>query len=224
MAGEVSPADGGTAQPPAPALRASDADRERTVDILRVAAGDGRLTAAELDERVEVALTARTAAELAALTADLPATPGLAGPAPQAKELIRIERFGGNDKRVGRWVVPHRMEIKATGGNVTLDFTEAVITQPALRLGVQLHGGNLVLVTRPGIEVDTDELAMAGGNVKIKPAQGPQPPALLTVEITGRIFGGNLVARPPRPPRRTFLQWLLRRPRPAAPAGQLTGR
>lgn len=45
-------------------LRASDADRDR-VDVLRVAAGDGRLTVAELDERLEAALSARTLSELA---------------------------------------------------------------------------------------------------------------------------------------------------------------
>ncbi|MGH3181462.1 MAG: DUF1707 SHOCT-like domain-containing protein, partial [Streptosporangiaceae bacterium] len=42
------------------------------VDILRVAAGDGRLTPAEPDGRLEAALTARTIGELATLTADLP--------------------------------------------------------------------------------------------------------------------------------------------------------
>jgi Domain of unknown function (DUF1707) len=61
-----------------PELRASDDDRDRVVEILRVAAGDGRLTAAELDERVEAALTARTGGELAVLTADLPAAGGQA--------------------------------------------------------------------------------------------------------------------------------------------------
>ncbi|MGD0557565.1 MAG: DUF1707 domain-containing protein [Streptosporangiaceae bacterium] len=54
-------------------MRASDADRDLAVDILRVAAGEGRLTAAELDERLETALTARTISELVTLTADLPA-------------------------------------------------------------------------------------------------------------------------------------------------------
>jgi hypothetical protein len=42
------------------------------VDILRVAAGDGRLTIAELCERVETALSAATVGELADVTADLP--------------------------------------------------------------------------------------------------------------------------------------------------------
>ena len=56
-------------------LRASHVDRDRTVELLRVAAGDGRLTAEELDQRLETALTARTYGELAALTTDLPAIP-----------------------------------------------------------------------------------------------------------------------------------------------------
>ena len=53
-------------------MRASHADRELVVDILRVATGEGRITVAELDERLEAAFTARTIGELAALTADLP--------------------------------------------------------------------------------------------------------------------------------------------------------
>ena len=41
-------------------LRASHEDRDRVVDVLRVAAGDGRLSAEELDSRLECALSART--------------------------------------------------------------------------------------------------------------------------------------------------------------------
>jgi uncharacterized protein DUF1707/2TM domain-containing protein len=54
-------------------LLASDADRERTAERLRSAAGEGRLTPAELEERLETAFSARTEAELEPLTADLPA-------------------------------------------------------------------------------------------------------------------------------------------------------
>jgi hypothetical protein len=55
------------------------------VEVLRVSAGDGRLTAEELDERVEAALTARTYNELAALVADLPNAPGAAVSMPAAR-------------------------------------------------------------------------------------------------------------------------------------------
>ena len=53
-------------------LLVSDADRERVAERLRAAAGDGRLTPAELEERLEVAFSARTDAELEPLVADLP--------------------------------------------------------------------------------------------------------------------------------------------------------
>ena len=53
-------------------LRASDAERERTLTELRGHASEGRLTVEELAERTDAALAARTRAELDALTADLP--------------------------------------------------------------------------------------------------------------------------------------------------------
>jgi hypothetical protein len=53
-------------------MRACDADRERTADLLRGAFVEGRLTQDELDERLGRVYTARTYADLAAQTADLP--------------------------------------------------------------------------------------------------------------------------------------------------------
>ncbi len=59
-------------------LLTSDADRERIAERLRLAAGEGRLTAAELEERLEKAFSARTDAELEPLVADLPEPAGAA--------------------------------------------------------------------------------------------------------------------------------------------------
>jgi len=201
-------------------LRASHEDRDRVVEMLRVAAGDGRLTADELDQRIELALTARTYGELAELVTDLPGAQSAALTPPKPKDVLRIERFGGNARRDGQWVVPQRVEIRVAGGNVTLDFTTAEIRLPSLRIDATVTGGNLVLITKPGIVVDTDGMALVGGDVKVRPQDG-YAPVLLRVEVAGRIFGGNIVVRPPRPPRRTFLQWLLRAPRRAAITARL---
>jgi hypothetical protein len=199
-----------------PELRASHADRDRVVELLRIAAGDGRLTAEELDERLEAALTARTQRELTVLTGDLPAGPdcGLDLAEIPPKDVVRIVRHGGNARSLGRWTVPKRMEIQVKGGNVRLDFTEAVITNSVLQVDVDVRGGNFVIITRPGVVVDADDVEMFGGSVKIHASEGPQPPTILHVEVSGQVRGGNLRARPPRPPRRTLWQWLLRRPRP----------
>jgi hypothetical protein len=187
-----------------PDLRASHEDRDRVVEVLRVAAGDGRLTAEELDERVEVALTARTLGELAVLTVDLPESASEV----VGKDVERIERRGASARRGDGWVVPRRLEIDAEWGEVTLDFTDAVITHDTLHIEVNLRGGALKLLTRPGVVVDTDSLVLEYGGVKNRSAAGPGVPVDLRVEIHGRMNFGQLVVRPQR---RGFLR---RAPRP----------
>lgn len=219
MTGEVSPADpGGPGVRPIASdeLRASHEDRDYVVEQLRVAAGDGRLTPAELDERLELALTARTYRELAALTADLPAAgarglavPGAAAAAP--KELVRIQCGSGNAKRDGQWVVPHRMEVAVTSGTVRLDFTSAVITGRRLQIDADVRSGNLILVTKPGIVVDADEVAIRSGSVKVRAPWGQAVAEILRVEVAGKVRSGTIKARPPR---RSFWEWLRRAPRP----------
>ncbi|AKH86843.1 hypothetical protein AA958_17390 [Streptomyces sp. CNQ-509] len=192
-------------------MRASHADRDRVVDVLRIAAGEGLLTADELDQRVEAALSARTRSELAVLTADLPPVPAGAGAAgSEVKDLVRIEQIhGGAIERVGRWVVPRRLELAVTHCEVTLDFTDAVITQDTLRIDVAMMGKNLTLVTGPGIVVDTDGLRLVHSKVVFRePPADSGVPVRLRVELYGQKAHGRVVVRPRR---RTFGQWLLRR-------------
>ena len=198
-------------------LRASHADRDRVVELLRVAAGDGRLTAGELDERLEAALTARTCGELAALTTDLPAIPGSAPgpPVPEPKDLARIDCCGSSVKRDGRWLVPQRMEVRVTGGSVLLDFTEAVISQPSLLIDADVSASRLTLVTQPGVVVDTDEVAAEGSYLKVRAHGGPEVPVILRIQVSGKVTGGHITARPPR---RTFWPRLRRHPQPTGPA------
>jgi hypothetical protein len=61
-------------------LRASHAEREQVVDTLKDAFVQGRLTKDEFDSRVAHALAGRTYADLATLSADLPALPPVARP------------------------------------------------------------------------------------------------------------------------------------------------
>ncbi|MFF2807970.1 DUF1707 domain-containing protein [Streptomyces sp. NPDC058000] len=210
MSGETSRigrSDGHGASP-ALALRASHADRDRAVDVLRLAGGDGRLTAAELDERLEAALTARTLGELAELTADLPLVAGASHGVPvEAKEVLRVDQQGGSFRRDGRWVVPRRVELQSSWADVTLDLTEAVITQDTLHIAMAMCGGTLRLVAGPGVVVNTDSLSVSYGKVKVAPAADVGVPTILQVELVGSIAYGRVVAKVPR---RTFRQRLHR--------------
>ncbi|MEU6605004.1 DUF1707 domain-containing protein [Streptomyces shenzhenensis] len=215
MSEEISPTGKRPGPGSAPELRASHADRDRMVDVLRIAAGDGLLTADELDERLEAALSARTLSELAVLTADLPAVStaadGTAAEAAAVKDVVRIEQvFSGAVERTGRWVLPRRLELAVTWCDVTLDFTEAVITQDTLRIDVAMAGKSLTLVTRPGVEVDVDGLTLVHCKLRHRRSRTPPDvPTALRVELVGQKAHGRVVVRPPR---RTFRQWLLRRP------------
>jgi len=66
------PAGRSASKPPADQVRISDAEREQAVISLREHFAAGRLTRAELDERLTTALSARTAGDLRCLQADLP--------------------------------------------------------------------------------------------------------------------------------------------------------
>jgi Domain of unknown function (DUF1707) len=218
MMGEVAPREPEDAKPAPSQLRASHEDRDAVIEILRVAAGDGRLTADELDERLEIAFNARTYGELATLTADLPAgtatVPAVAASAPVTpKDVVRIDCRSGNAVRDGRWVVPKRIELKVTSGNVKLDLTRAVITHPLLDIEAEVRSGNLVIITKPGVAVDSDDVQVRSGNVKVKSPWGDDVPVKLRINLSGKVGSGNIVIKPRRR-RRTFWQWVTRQPLP----------
>ena len=73
-------------------LRAGHADREQVIEALKTAFVDGRLTKNELAARTGRALAARTYADLAALTADIPAEPAAAALVPPRPS--RVDRGG----------------------------------------------------------------------------------------------------------------------------------
>ncbi|MBO2449280.1 DUF1707 domain-containing protein [Actinomadura barringtoniae] len=191
-------------------LRASHEDRDRAVERLRIAAGDGRLNADELDERLEAALTARTYGELEALLTDLPAE---AEPATTTtKDISRIAVNSATARREGPWTVPQRLEIQCASGSVHLDFTTAVITLPTLEIDASVHSGSVTLVVPPDVHVDLDDVSVSSASVKNR-ARATTPQVRLRVHVTGEAHQSSITVRHPR---RTFWQWLLRRPIPAA--------
>ena len=104
-------------------VRASDAEREATVERLRDAAAEGRLTLEELADRIEVAGDAVTRGELTTLLSDLPTA------LPVERADVAPVRAMGDVKRSGAWVVPAESRyvpgaprIVLTGGTVFGDL------------------------------------------------------------------------------------------------------
>jgi hypothetical protein len=187
-----------------PELRASDADREQAAELLRRAAGDGRLTVDELDDRLAEAFGARTRAELELLVADVvPSGDGLPVGAPAAslpvlpgeggtKWLISI--MSGHDRR-GHWRVgPKVINFNFWGGS-EIDFNDAVLSaqQTEIRI-ISIMGGAEVYVPE-GLDVQVSQFALMGGN-DVRLGRGRPAPGGPTVHL--RLFslmGGSDVKR-----------------------------
>ncbi len=190
--------------PSSPALRASDADRDRVIELLRAAVADGRLDPVEFDERLDAALAARTIDALAPLTADLIAVPGsgsaltlpLAGtPAEPAAELLTISEKHGTVRRDGRWTLPHRLALHTAWSDVMLDLTSAVRTGPELVIELRVRGGSVELVLVPGMVVDANELAVRHSKLAITRDAGENTPETLHVRLVGRMRHGRIDTR-----------------------------
>jgi len=190
--------------PSSPALRASDADRDRVIELLRAAVADGRLDPAEFDERLDAALAARTVDALAPLTADLIAVSGSGGaltlplartPAEPAAELLTINERHGSVRRDGPWTLPHRLAVRTAWSDVMLDLTSAVYSGPELVIELRVRGGHMELVLAPGMVVDANELAVRHGRLAISRDAGDNTPETLRVRLVGRMRHARIDTR-----------------------------
>jgi hypothetical protein len=185
-----------------PELRASDADRERAADTLRRAAGVGRLTVEELDERLNAAYGARTRAELERLVADVvvageePDTPAQRMPVRRGEGGSRwlVAIMGGCDRR-GRWRLAERATSINVMGGSDLDLNDAELAAEYVELTVFSLMGGADIYVPDGLNVEVADFALMGGNkVDIgDPRPDPGGPVLRLRMIS--IMGGTDVKR-----------------------------
>lgn len=182
--------------------RISDADRERVAEMLREAAGDGRINLGELDERLDATYAAKTYAELVPITLDLPAhsdhTPVAAASGTQV--AITSERhlaiLGGFD-RGGQWVVPAEMSVVVVMGGAEIDMRDAQFSAREVVVNLHVVMGGVEVVVNPETNVIIEGTGIMGG------FSGPnsRTPAELTrdsptVRVTGfAIWGGVSIER-----------------------------
>jgi hypothetical protein len=127
-------------------LRCSDHDRERVAETLRVAAGDGRLTLTELEDRLAAVYSARTYGELEPALADLPAP--ATSTTPDGSDE-RISAVLASEVRGGRWDVPRRLEVFASLGSCKLDLTHAVVRHREVVIDARLYLSSLLVFRKP---------------------------------------------------------------------------
>ncbi|MEO3868802.1 DUF1707 domain-containing protein [Nonomuraea sp. B12E4] len=177
----------------APLVRASDADRDRTVQRLQVAFAEGRLTAGELELRLERALTERSHDGLRAVTSDLPDGPG--GPAGDlADDTVRLRSKGGSIVREGEWRVPRLLRIDSKYGKVRLDLSRAHFPHSEVDIELRLPYGSATIILPAGASADVDGVRTKWGSVKCEAARTGRP----HVRLTGDLAYGDLTIRTSR--------------------------
>jgi hypothetical protein len=159
----------------------------------------------ELDERLELAYAAKTYADLAAVTRDLPgpaqapsavqpAMPGRIGGTPRSKFSVAIM---SGARRMGRWVVPPNYVGVAVMGGIELDLREAQFSEPEVTIHAYTLMGGIEITVPEDVDVDVSGVAFMGGFDHN--ASGPGVPGAPRVRIIGfALLGGVDVRRKPQ--------------------------
>lgn len=184
-------------------IRASDADRHQVANVLRDAAGDGRLTLEELDERLDGVFAAKTYAELERFTDDLPAAGSSPSPHLRARPHAADPRIGGTPRhsfsiavmsgavRRGGWIVPPAYTAVAFMGGVQLDLRDARFSQREVTIRAFALMGGIEIIVPEDVSVIVDGVGIMGGfddNASYTEAGSDLP----VVRVTGLAFWGGV--------------------------------
>jgi Domain of unknown function (DUF1707)/Cell wall-active antibiotics response 4TMS YvqF len=206
---------GAPAVPDPQHLRASDADRERVAETLREAAGDGRLTMDELDERLDAVYKAKTYAELVPITHDLPDNTGAASvPAPARPAAGNVRQYGGEPtshtavailggfSRKGDWVVPKTFNAFMLLGGGEIDLRDARFAEREVSIHVVAILGGCEITVPEDATVNVNGVGIMGAfehSAQGGPGSSGNGPV---INISGVAFmGGVDVTR--KPPKKT---------------------
>jgi hypothetical protein len=177
-------------------IRASDAERESAIDVLRDASAEGRLTFEELADRIEAAATATTRGDLQRLTADLPVgahpvprTPGAAGSGAVLAPVTDSSVFG-DVRRSGPWRVPDSSRFSTLFGDIELDLREAVVGQARVEIDAGTVFGDVTLLVPEGVVVEVRTKTFFGDTRQKAGLQGP--PGATVVILTGGTWFGDV--------------------------------
>lgn len=204
MEDPASPPPDAVPQAPVPPLRASDAERERTTEILSRAAATGQLDVEELDERLQAAWSARTRADLERLVADVGVDSGADLTQPPASGRVKVvghegsrwivSIMGGND-RCGRWRIAKRCTVLNIMGGSNLDLCDAELSDQVTELNFfSVMGGGEIRVP-DDVRIDISKFALMGGHeVRLGDATPPPTSPLIRIRLVS-IMGGAQVKR-----------------------------
>ena len=153
-------------------LRISDQDRHQVAEVLREAAGEGRIDLDELDQRLDATYAARTYADLVPITLDLPTTPTTRAPSrpaavpspvvPGPAEERHLAILSGLSRK-GVWVVPQHLTVVAFMGGADLDLRRAQFAAREVTITINAIMGGADIKVNPHTQVIMEGVGIMGG-------------------------------------------------------------
>ncbi|GIH24212.1 hypothetical protein Aph01nite_25220 [Acrocarpospora phusangensis] len=160
------------------------------VERLSTAAAEGRIDLSELDVRLDLALNAKTYADLAPLTADLPPE------APVNRGPLVIKGGMNGATRSGRWQVPAQITVYGGMGSAKLDFTQTECRLPEVAIEVHGQMGGVTIVIPDGWVAATADMDPGLGGFRDKTTSDRLPRTPL-IRLTGTGGAAGVVIRHP---------------------------
>jgi hypothetical protein len=174
-----------------PAVRASDADRERVAVALQAAFAEGRLTMPQLEERLATAYAAATIAELSTVVADLRAsTPQPGDRAGATPTSVSDTGIIAGFQRTGRWTVGRTFRGLAVIGNGEIDLRQAVFIDGETTIHATAVVGTITVVVPEDADVHIGGTGILGGFDHQD--EGPGTPGAPRITITGLAVCGRV--------------------------------
>jgi hypothetical protein len=190
-------------------MRISDEDRHKVAEVLRQAAGEGRIDLQELDERLEATFAAKTYGELVPITVDLPVAghrvPRPTGPAPRVP-VGPVPRYGtsvavmSETKRTGSWLVEDGASAFALMGSVVLDMREAHFAAGEVTVNASALMGEVKVIVNAGTTVVVEGVGVMGEYTEHRPKVEAQPGGPV-LRLRGLALMGSVNVQRKGPPR-----------------------
>lgn len=190
-------------------LRVSDKERHEVAEVLREAAGEGRITLDELDERLEATYAARTYADLVPLTADLPGAGGARLPVPRPTAGVPATRGPAyqnswavlaETKRTGLWEVGPAHTAFAFLGSIVLDLRQAHFAAREVEITANTVMGSVEVVVDAHVQVILDGTPVMGDFAESRGIPYEPHPEAPTVRLTGVALMGSVSVKRKDPP------------------------
>lgn len=196
---------------PAKTFRIGHRERDDAIEVLREAAGDGRITVDELDERMEKVHAAKFPIDLDEvlddLVTELPSdrfrpSSAIAPTGGRGQAIMGHDRFDPLVIRAGweseirraKWAVPPFIRVEPSMSNIELNFLEVDTDLTTIDVEIVAGMGSVTVVIPDDWAVNVDELSKTWGSVKSVVNAVPTGRRPL-VRMSGSVGMGSFKAR-----------------------------